>query len=638
MDGTKYHFDTRSFLEWSLWVYGGYESELLRTMMPMVGPGDVVLDCGANVGIHSCALARRVGAEGLVIAVEPMSELAARLRLNCELNRLENVTVVEKAVSSRQGKALLFPPHPGGPNQGQASLHVRSELANVAREVELETVDGLLCRQKVNDLRLIKLDVEGHEFQALKGASEAIRRWRPYLLFEFDPDAYRAAGVDWEQVYELLGSLRSYTLCLHGTEGKLEPVPRDGPRHQCMIVGIPAESRPEGLRNGARPNLQGVPRSGTAKSAQQMNVVLLRDVPEERRYSMERFADALQDGFAGNERFDVRGFTVHQHARASRLGLPALDRYFTQFLRYPLEAWRQRADLYHVVDQGYGHLAALLPPERTVVTCHDLMLLVGEDWLSAVRGRRTTVMRFRWSTSFLRKVARVVCVSAATQTDLINLCGVPEERTTVIANGIDPQFQPLAPSRSRQLKEELVARQAHAVLHVSSGVSYKNVPATLAVTAALRAEGCDVALVRVGVPLTGIERSLATRLGIDNIVIECGRVTDARLVELYNCCDVLLFPSHYEGFGWPPLEAMACGTPVVASNCAPLREVIGDAGLMADSEDIAGLARLVRDVLESAGTADALRVRGFERAAGFTWKRAVERYLSVYESVLECAG
>jgi len=132
-------------------------------------------------------------------------------------------------------------------------------------------------------------------------------------------------------------------------------------------------------------------------------------------------------------------------------------------------------------------------------------------------------------------------------------------------------------------------------MHVMAvgGGPRKNVVGTLRVLSKLRAGGLDVALVRVGSPLVGEEPELARSLGIERSVLDMGVISDDRLVELYNACDVFLFPSYYEGFGWPPLEAMACGTPAVVSTADPFPEILGDAALAAAADDVDGLAEQV---------------------------------------------
>jgi glycosyltransferase involved in cell wall biosynthesis len=129
--------------------------------------------------------------------------------------------------------------------------------------------------------------------------------------------------------------------------------------------------------------------------------------------------------------------------------------------------------------------------------------------------------------------------------------------------------------------------------------------------------------------------ALAERLGLDGAVRELGPVSEADLAALYNGADVLLFPSFYEGFGWPPLEAMASGLPVVCSRSGSLPEVVADAALTAEPEDVDGLAAQVAAVLTNPALASELRRRGLERSLHFSWPRATSEVLEVYRSALE---
>lgn len=360
-------------------------------------------------------------------------------------------------------------------------------------------------------------------------------------------------------------------------------------------------------------------------------VLLLRDVPEQGLRSMERLADEIERGFAGRDGIDLRAMTLHESARAKRLGFGTMDSYATRFLRYPIAAMRQRADIYHIADHGYGHLAALLPKQRVVASCHDLMLLRGEEGDAGFRGRRSTVLRFRWSTSFLRKVARVIVPTEVTKRDVVRLIGVKPDRIDVAPYGVSGAFRPFEDERRAALKREAGRGAAYVALHVSTGSPYKNVEGVLRTIAAMRASGIDVTLLRAGKPLTPSQASLARDLGIAGAIVDCGHVPEARLVELYNAADVLLFPSHHEGYGWPPLEAMACGTPVVTSNCETLLEVTDGAALHADASDADALAAQAARVLRSGDLADRLRWTGMEHASRFTWARTIDAFAASYE-------
>ena len=121
-------------------------------------------------------------------------------------------------------------------------------------------------------------------------------------------------------------------------------------------------------------------------------------------------------------------------------------------------------------------------------------------------------------------------------------------------------------------------------------------------------------------------------------VVELGSVPDADIPALYNAVDLLLFPSLYEGFGWPPLEAMASGTPVVCSNTGALRDIVQDAALTADPEDVESLSWHAGAVLTDESLRDSLIARGLTHAAQFTWDDTAQRMLGVYRTVLEKAA
>jgi glycosyltransferase involved in cell wall biosynthesis len=368
--------------------------------------------------------------------------------------------------------------------------------------------------------------------------------------------------------------------------------------------------------------------------ARAISVALFRDIPEERRLSMERFADGLEVALVESDRVSAKSTTVNESRYAQRLGLSAPAGYLTRLIRYPLAAGRVGADIYHVIDQGYAHVAALLPHERTVVTCHDLMLLRAQEGVAGFRGRRTSVIRYRWSTGFLPRVARVVCVSQSTRADVMRLGGVPEERIRVVPPGVERHFRSLPDPERVDLRASIPGLRRDVLLHVSTGHPYKNVEQTVRILTGLSRFRFDPCLVRVGRPLGIEERALARELRVEDRIIELGIVSDARLVEIYNAADVLLFPSHYEGFGWPPLEAMACGTPVVASSAPALVEVVGDAGLIEAPTDTRGFVVAVSAVLECAELRRELREKGLARASAYSWQNTASAYEDIYLEVL----
>jgi glycosyltransferase involved in cell wall biosynthesis len=352
---------------------------------------------------------------------------------------------------------------------------------------------------------------------------------------------------------------------------------------------------------------------------------------------MERFADELEAHLPA-QGIEVDAMALEESRRLAGVRLQRLDSYALRFVQYPLAARRRDADLYHVVDHGYAHATALLPPERVVITCHDLMLIRAAAGYAGFEPQKLSLLRFKWSTSYLRRAAHVVCDSEATREDVVRLRGVDEERTTVIPLGVDPLFRPMSPEERERIRRELGVQDRHVIAHVSTGHPYKNAAGTLRVTAAVRDAGLDVVLARIGKPLVGRDRLLAAELRLNGRVLELNAPTDKRLAELYAAADVFVFPSYHEGFGWPPLEAMACGIPTVVSDAAPLVAVTGGAALSAPAGDVRGLAAAVRDVLESPALAAELRERAFRHVRGYTWERTAAAYAGVYDRVAAAAA
>jgi FkbM family methyltransferase len=235
-DGTLVHLDTSSYIEWMTYVRGGYERELQALMHRMVRPGDTVIDVGANVGVHTCSLARRVGPAGLVVAIEPLVELADRLEANLALNGLDNVKLIRVAASTQQGTAEIFPPQAGAANQGQGTLHPRPGLDRASRVVATDTIDNIAAELGLSGVRLIKVDVEGHELSALRGAEATLRAFRPRVLFEYDATNYAAAGVTWGDIAGYLAGLNYRLGQVHGSHVKAL---YDTPGRFCMVLAAP---------------------------------------------------------------------------------------------------------------------------------------------------------------------------------------------------------------------------------------------------------------------------------------------------------------------------------------------------------------------------------------------------------------
>jgi FkbM family methyltransferase len=183
--GDAFNVDLSSFLEWHLWAFGSYEEHFAELFRHLIRPADRCIDVGANIGVHTVRLARLVGSQGEVVALEPDAELARRLNDNLALNRLANVRVIQAAASERGGDtAALYRPDARDSNKGRASLLPHSYLTGSASRVPTVTIDDV----NQGPVDLIKIDVEGHEAAVVSGAIRTIERYSPSIIFEYAPE------------------------------------------------------------------------------------------------------------------------------------------------------------------------------------------------------------------------------------------------------------------------------------------------------------------------------------------------------------------------------------------------------------------------------------------------------------------
>jgi glycosyltransferase involved in cell wall biosynthesis len=372
----------------------------------------------------------------------------------------------------------------------------------------------------------------------------------------------------------------------------------------------------------------------------ELRVAMLHNYAEDRQPSMRLYADQL--GYALRRRgiavTRVRPPGVVPEAWQARSGAWAkLDHYVGRFAVYPRLVRNLRADIVHIADHGQAYLVAQLDPARTVVTCHDIILLaLAHGRIGSAPVPRLALQVLRFSLEIMKRAAAIIADSHQTKRDLVSLMGVPAERITVIWPGMNQPFAPDA-ERGAAFRRHHGLGAGPLILQIGRGF-YKNIGGVLRVLKRLRASGLPVRLARAGRRLAGEDRALAERLGIAEAVVELGGVPDRDLPALYNAVDLLLFPSLYEGFGWPPLEAMASGTPVVSSRAGSLAEVVGDGALTADPEDVETLAWHAGSLLTDARLRASLIARGLEHTAPIRWDRTAAEVTSVYRAVLAKAG
>jgi glycosyltransferase involved in cell wall biosynthesis len=307
---------------------------------------------------------------------------------------------------------------------------------------------------------------------------------------------------------------------------------------------------------------------------------------------------------------------------------------------YPMRARSLPADIHHITDHVHAYMVRHLESERTVVTCHDLTTFVHPENISQTSLFPSITSRvFRHSIGRLHEAAAVIAVSENTKKDILRYSQCRPEQVHVVYHGVDAAFSPDADrDRVLALRKSLAPDGSRLLLHVGLTTPYKNIETVVWVVHLLSTHMNErVRLVKVGQAFTASQQQLIRQLGLDDRVVHLGRLEPTELITCYQSCDVLLFPSIYEGFGWPPLEAMACGTPVVASRAGSIPEIVGDAGVLEEPRAADKLARAVANILANEQLRKNLIAAGLRRAAQFSWQRSIARLVNIYEDVLRLA-
>jgi glycosyltransferase involved in cell wall biosynthesis len=305
-----------------------------------------------------------------------------------------------------------------------------------------------------------------------------------------------------------------------------------------------------------------------------------------------------------------------------------LVRILWEQLALPWAASSERLALLH----GLAFVTPLMCPCPAVVTVHDLSFALFPEFF---RGANAAYLRIFTSIS-CRRAARVIAVSENTRADVMRLYRVPGEQIDAVPHGVDPAFHP------RPASEVAEFRRSHSlpdrlVLFVGTLEPRKNLVKLVEAFGKLRAGTTqDVKLVLAGGKGWYYDSIFATveRLDLRGRVIFAGYVPNEELPMWYNAADVFAFPSRYEGFGMPVLEAMACGTPVVTARTSSLPEVAGDAALTVPPDDTDALAEALRRALQDAPLRQEMRTQGIARAARFTWEETARRTVVAYRRAL----
>jgi len=370
-------------------------------------------------------------------------------------------------------------------------------------------------------------------------------------------------------------------------------------------------------------------------------ILLIGNYPLERQQSMERFATMMLDGLiaAGIQAEVIRPQPFFGHFRFAGAfvakWLAYLDK-FVFFRRALARKLRERPALVHICDHSNAMYARAVRELPVVVTCHDLLAVRGAlgeatDCPASATGR----ILQRWIVRGLESAAAVACVSRATLRDAERLVRRMDGKPALelITLGLSYPYRVLSPTETRDRLAKISSLQPETpfVLHVGSNLRRKNRDGVLRIFARCK-DNWNGSLVFAGDSLSDSLRSLGRELKVADRIVEVPNANCETLEALYNRAVALVFPSTFEGFGWPIAEAHACGCPVICVDREPMVEVAGEAALAHPVEDEPGFAA---DLLRLTNPDERARssAKALENAKRFSTARMISEYIALYRSL-----
>ena len=304
---------------------------------------------------------------------------------------------------------------------------------------------------------------------------------------------------------------------------------------------------------------------------------------------------------------------------------PVIKNVFSKELYYPIYAKIREGDINHVTDQSYGSLAYLLNPKKTIVTCHDLVPLEIDclNWIHK--------QKYLYNVKGMLRVRNIIAVSQSTKRSIEKHFDY-KGNIHVIYNGVDEIYNPIKESENMSLirKKFNLETNKKYILHVGNSLPYKNVEMILHVLSQMK----EVSLIKVGA-FTRKQLRLISKLKLAEQIKFFENLEKKDLRSLYNTAEMLIFPSLWEGFGLPVLEAMACGCPVVCSKTSSLPEVGGGAPIYIDPNFAEEIKNAIKQVIEDQNLRKEMISRGVAQAGKFNWNNTAKEVIKIYKLVKE---
>ena len=361
-----------------------------------------------------------------------------------------------------------------------------------------------------------------------------------------------------------------------------------------------------------------------------MKVIFVAGIEENtplQKTGIGRYASSLLAIFKSSKQFQFSLYTTKKRNRILNtvqkiIGKDINNVLTTMPLYYPFKKFPKESIIHLAAQTLAVPLALQKPRQPTIVTVHDIIPYACNEYHSVWEK-----LLYHFAMKGLKNATHIMTDSEHTKKDIIKLLGIPQERITVVYLGIDvDEFQDAGKNKKK------IERQQNTILYVGSETRRKNLSILLKAVAEVKKQIPDVKLIKVGLPEDKKEHTklqkLANKLQISENILWKGYVDN--LAKEYRKATVFVLPSLYEGFGFPVLEAMTCGCPVICSSKTSLPELARDAGLYFDGYDYHQLAAQICLVLTNKGLQKKLRERGVKNVKSFTWQKCIKATEEVY--------
>ena len=296
------------------------------------------------------------------------------------------------------------------------------------------------------------------------------------------------------------------------------------------------------------------------------------------------------------------------------------------YLWYPLivKTKVKPENIKHITSQNIGFLSKLFQKDTCILTCYDLIPLVYEETFSS-----------KFNLKGLKRAGRIITISDFSKKEIIKYTGCPDNKIDVVYPAVDHEYY--YKTGERRILEDLnIPEDSPVVIYIGSEQPRQNVPNIIKAFSKAKKRIPNLKLVKIGRPqFYGARKNimkLIDDLELNEEVYFINYVSEEDLPKWYNAADVLVYPCEYAGFGLPPLEAMACGTPVITSNTTSLPEVVGDAGIMINPHDIDLMSDMIYKVITDTEFKNKLVRKGIERSKFFNWEESARRTEEIYKN------